>query len=95
MRDREILMFSFADKPRDKLLFTDNDRNVVTDFLGFIGPLLYLFEIRDGSVHMFVDSANSSLAFNHNHTIYLNLRYFQENRKLSLNVSQLCVSPTY
>ena len=65
-----------ADVPNpNELLKTKKD--VIARFIHVIGPIRDLYQLPPTSVHIFYDLAGSTIAFNRNASIFLNLRYYE------------------
>ena len=58
-----------------ELLKTKNDS--IARFIHVIIPILELYQLPSTTVHIFYDLAGSTIAFNRNASIFLNLRYFE------------------
>jgi len=52
-------------------------RDPIARFIYVVTPILKIFQLPPTSVHIFYDLAGSTIAFNRNASIFLNLRYFE------------------
>jgi len=52
-------------------------KDAIARFIHIIIPIRDLYQLPPTSVHIFCDLAGSTIAFNRNASIFLNLRYFE------------------
>ena len=52
-------------------------RDSIARFIYVVRPIRDIFQLPPTSVHIFYDLAGSTIAFNRNASIFLNLRYFE------------------
>ena len=52
-------------------------KNVIARFIHVVVPIRDLYQLPPTSVHIFCDPAGSTIAFNRNASIFLNLRYYE------------------
>ena len=52
-------------------------KNVIARFIHVVVPIRDLYQLPPTSVHIFCDSAGSTIAFNRDASIFLNLRYYE------------------
>ena len=64
-------------------------KDAITRFIHVILPIRDLYQLPPTSVHIFCDLAGSTIAFNRNASIFLNLRYYEAWRMHRF----LCLSP--
>jgi len=55
----------------------ETKRDAIARFIHVIIPILELYQLPATTVHVFCDLAGSTIAFNRNASIFLNLRYFE------------------
>jgi len=68
-----------------KLLEAKED--TVARFVGVMVPILNMFQLPPNSVNIFYDLSGSTITFNHNKSIFLNLRYYEAwRRKISFPI---------
>ena len=54
--------------------------DAITRFTHVMEPIQNLYQLPPTSIHIFYDLAGSTVAFNHNSSIFVNLRYYEELR---------------
>ena len=58
--------------------------NAIARFIQVIKPLGLIYKLPMTSLHIFYDQGGEMIAFNRNASIFLNLRYYEAWRKLSV-----------
>jgi len=72
----QVRLYSSKDVPNPaELLKTKKDS--IARFIHVVIPIRDIFQLPPTSVHIFYDLAGSTIAFNRNASIFLNLRYFE------------------
>ena len=54
--------------------------DVMTRFVHMMGAIQNLYQLSPTSVHIFYDLTGSTITFNHNLSLFVNLRYYEERR---------------
>lgn len=64
----------------------NSKHDAIARFIHIIRPLRSLYKLPATSVHIFYDLQGDSIAFNRNASIFLNLRYYEAWRTLTLSL---------
>jgi hypothetical protein len=63
----------------------------IVRFISLIKPLRTLYGLHPQSLHIFYDTSGSTIAFNRNASLFLNLRFFEAWRKFPYSGNFLCL----
>lgn len=78
----------FPDIPQPQSIMSTK-HDVIARFIHVIKPLGEIYKLPVTSLHIFYDQGGDLIAFNRNASIFLNLRYYEAWRELSLRIHVL------
>ena len=88
---RPLLTYPSSDVVNPKDVMTSK-RDSIARFIHVVKSLADVYELPPTSLHVFYDISGATIAFNRNASLFLNLRFFEACRKLSILLSS-CVLP--
>lgn len=77
------ITYIFPDIPQPQSIMSTK-HDVIARFIHIIKPLGEIYKLPVMSLHIFYDQRGDLIAFNRNASIFLNLRYYEAWRELSL-----------
>lgn len=83
---RSLLTCASSDvvNPKDVM---SSKKDSIARFIHVVKPLADVYELPPTSLHVFYDVSGATIAFNRNASLFLNLRFFEAWRKLSILLS--------